>query len=1151
MKTKVLIAHAPGEERIATTLAEPLIRAGYDVWHEGMVLVGDSVVSEALNLLQQGAPIVLCGTVRAVGTPWARKLLGAARRHPGVRVFCVRVEEHADVESLSFDEVIAEFWSNSERAINQLTAAIQKYFPLTDSAINTQQLDLEEKYRDLALRSCDIIDLANLPEDDRHIVVRELELRRLFVSLRVDVHTNSKGDADDEILAGLEARRGLELTPGQSENKDSSRSSIGERLKISPRIVVLGDPGAGKSTLLRWLATAYLLRLKRDPNLGALPDVATLPEGDWIPVLIRCRDLDAGTGTLDEMLRQTLRKAEFSDNHCEQIRDLLRNRLSAGTALLLIDGLDELADHAARARFAQQIEQIHRAHPLAPVVVTCRIVGYREMGYRIRSGFEHVTLADLSSTDKDDFAKRWSELTVRHGSWQRAAQDLSNDIHSSDRIERLTGNPMLLTTMALIKRKLGRLPHRRVDLYEKAVEVLLNWRSAVDAAIDPKEALPQLKFLAYTMSTQGIQQMLEDEVLAVFAQARNEYPQIHAMQKRSPADFLALLERRTALLIQAGFRKHNGLSVPVYEFRHLTIQEYLAAMALIQGHFPSRDPNQSLADIVAPLPAMTNGTKTAIEPDESAISESWREPLRLCVAACNDHDVDSVINAIATPLPGESRTDRGRSALAVTCLADEPSVSEAVVLDVLRRFAGLIGDSDGASSTTFAIAVEQVAKSRWGFDVTSILLSEFSAREPSTRGDVGAVLSVALIALLPSTSSERIEWVHLQKSALLSGDDSYFVSAALSLMRLAFEGEDARYSETVEALIQRLNGPPHVAHSAMWALGWIAQRGDAWSPGEKEWSQFLAALDDPEFDPEAVRWLAHIVDIHGDSAKALSLLRHLARPFPKTQAAISGALATHSAFQASGALHLLLLEKPSDPELTRVIFNSLGRLKATDAARTIEAYARDADSTVRVAAIEALGAISNPDSVELLSAIARNRKEKNDTRCVAIDSLSNFDEREIVALLLRLSAQKRESNAIRRTAISALGRHPSELALNGLLRIATDVRQDRLVHREAHAALAGRSEPEALAASEAALNGSDTTISAAVFDAMIRRPENQSDRALLSRDFDGLPPFIGRGAQIDDARLNEAQAQLKLDREEIARRYRLLSNRFNLQICFA
>jgi GTPase SAR1 family protein len=727
---KVLIAHAEGEVEQAEKLAQPIEEAGYEPVHYGAILVGESLTEEASKVLNSNGPLVLCGTPMAVGTGFAYRLVNATRSSGcAVRIFPVRMEQSAYLQALALDGKIAEYWQNPTQAVQELIASLQKHFPLhADAQQVIRQYDLEARYRELALKSCDIIDLANLPEDDRHLAARELELRRLYVALRLRKEVGCEEEADDNTLKAVEKRRSCSW--GSAERyygKEEESVSLGERLRVAQQLVVLGDPGAGKSTLLRWLATAYLLRLQQQPDWRDLPDIASLPETNWLPVLIRCRDLPAeATHTLETMLQHSLRKSEVPEKDCAGLCDLLCGKLKRGEALLLIDGLDEMTEPTARARLAQQVEQIHRVYAQAPIVVTSRIVGYREMGYRIRSGFEHLTVVDLSKEDKDDFVSRWCGLTERPERREAAAKELIDDIHSSDRIERLTGNPMLLTTMALIKRKIGKLPQRRVELYEKAVEVLLNWRSEVDTPLDHREAEPQLYYLAHTMCKDGVQQLHEEQVLALLRQMREEYPHIHSLQQHSPEEFLRLLERRTGLLIQSGHTRHNGRSVPVYEFRHLTFQEYLAGIALVQGCYQGRDKRKSLAEVIAPLAGEVEEVEQLFV-NEISIKENWREALRLCLAACNNDDVDAALLAILHPLPDEEETARARAVQAAFCLADEPNVSEKVAQEVLRGLVAQVPENE--FTTHLENAVTELAASRWAALLGEYLLDEFFRRD--------------------------------------------------------------------------------------------------------------------------------------------------------------------------------------------------------------------------------------------------------------------------------------------------------------------------------------------------------------------------------------------------------------------------------------
>jgi hypothetical protein len=708
MPPTVLIAHATKEEDLAESLVQPLRKAGYEVSYEGTVLAGESLVRETERVLRQGAPVVLCGTERACGNQWVRRLVSTARQINNGMLFILQMEEEADVELFSFGEKIAGYWEDPDKALAGLISALHKYYPVEETNASFRLVGAAERqYRDILLHTCDIISLANLPEQDCYIA-QKLKLRSLYIKLRVFVEASAGDDSvasgqDDKLWKAPEERRAsARKGQGADETRERQRVPVGERLGEAKRLVVLGDPGSGKTTLTRWIATAYLLRLKEDGDWADLPDVRTLPDADWLPVIIRCRDLDLNTLTrsLEDILRHTLRRAEVNESEAAGLPAIFHQRLSAGTALLMIDGLDEIADPAVRARFCQQLEEIVVAYPNAPVLATSRIVGYREMGYKLGRGFEHLTLADLSRDEKDDFARRWCLFTEVPERRETAAGELIRDIHSSDRIERLTGSPLLLTTMAVVKRKVGKLPSRRAELYWEAVQVLLNWRSELDKPLDSREALPQLEYAAYDMSNRGVQQARESELLDLFSRMREEYPSIRDALNRPPREFLKRLEARTGILVQAGFEHHLKKVEPIYKFRDLIFQEYLTAKALAEGCFPGYYSKESLAAHVAKLAGLTGEIKFSERSlPEVEVVETWCEVLRLCATICSTKDVHPVLLAILTPQENETpQIYRARAILALSCLADEPNISTAVAEQIIQVATRQAGERDAGDT---------------------------------------------------------------------------------------------------------------------------------------------------------------------------------------------------------------------------------------------------------------------------------------------------------------------------------------------------------------------------------------------------------------------------------------------------------------------
>jgi HEAT repeat protein/GTPase SAR1 family protein len=1238
MSIRLLIAHARGEERCAEQLAAPLREAGFEVAHEGTVFVGESVVEDASRVLHEGGPVVLCGTIKAVGTKWARMVVSAARGH-GCKVFCVQMDEDADVETLAFGEKVAEYWHDPERAVRELRSALQAAFPAGDEGAQQIGEDAAEaRYRRLALESCDIVDLANLPESERHIATRKLELRRLYVPLSVIVEARDKSEGPTDSLEMLEKRR-VEGRGWWRAAKDSHgqvnpspRVPLGERLAASRRLVVLGDPGAGKTTLLRWLSTAYLLRLKRDPDRSQLPAVETLPDEEWLPVIIRCRDLppECVTGALDDVLGHTLRKSELGEIEAEALRRLVRTRLDQGRALLLVDGLDEIGEAALRSRFAQQLEQIHLAFPAAPIVVTSRIVGYRDMGYRIGRGFEHVSVAEFSPTEKDDFAKRWCALTELPERREAAIKELISDIHSSDRIERLTGNPMLLTTMALVKRKIGRLPSRRADLYWEALQVLLNWRPEVDLPIDHREAVPQLEYVAYDMCNRAVQQIREDEILGLLDRMREEYPRLHEVRHRSSRDFLRALEARTGIIARAGEIRHMGRPTPVYEFRHLTFQEYLAALALVDGVYPDRSPSEVLARAISRISGCVDEVDTQEGIQETVTVENWREAVRLAVANAKYDEADDVLRAVLVPEAVEVGTKRPRAILAALCLADEPRVSDEVAHDVMQSLVQAIDDQDRyfRMDTALHLAVAGVMGSRWRVHLQAVLIGEVLQRNPEKRAPVGHVLGMALATDPQGTETLRepdiavtddgtalallfgaAAWVRysntldLQDVLPLSfeclGKSAALTHAALTFLdnSLYHSGDEISDNSelTIGVALRRFWDDLGVREAGLSIIGSL-QLADFRSSTEAELDS-----DDLHVRRAAARAVGRI-----SSVEAVPILiNHVSDPDEEVRELLIGALGAIGDNRAVPSLISCLEDEK--PTVRIVAAESLGMLTDPRAVRALIDCLRDADRMVRRAAAQSLGSLKDPSALDpLLSSLADNTSETasavmralgaiGDVRAVdplilylqdevphvrqaAAFALANIkDERAVEPLLDQLSD---ELTGIQSTAAYALGQIGDARAvgpLSGRIRrskeprvisamanalgqiggpqaleslLALSSHADEAIRAETARALGHFADPEAIRSLRHSLSDVGHSVRQSALGALARNLDDALDRKLLSRDLDGLLPFLDPQKPVKLEWVQHVQRHLNLSVPEVKIRYQALAEEFNLILAY-
>ena len=482
-----------------------------------------------------------------------------------------------------------------------LSAFLLNHFPTRRSSnarvsrqksVEGQSIQTIDAYRQFLLRDCGEMTIEGM-RADMDTAQRKFDLEKLFVPLEVNYFPPAIPLNDPD--------RKAKLAEWHNENADPV--AFASAFKENHRIALLALPGGGKTLLLKRLAVAY----SHPPRRASSAD--NLPALDLLPVMIRCREWKEHIRKPLPTLLKSM--AEITgETKLEGLAEALEKRLKAGTVILLVDGLDEIHDDGDRSVFVENLEKFLESYTKIRFVVTSREAGFDLVAPCLNRFCAKLKIAPLNRKAIEDLCDYWHQL-MSAGTPDSVSEGklVAKVLLEGESLRRLAENPLLLTMLLVVKHGAGRLPPDRVSLYNRAVEVLLDtWNTKGHDALNVKEALPQLACLAFELLRQGKQTATEREILEILNRARIELPMLGRYAKDSPHEFLKRVELRSSLMLEGGHTSESGSTVPFYQFRHLTFQEYLSAVAAVEGHTLSNKRGSLLSAFA-----------------ENLVSDEWKE----------------------------------------------------------------------------------------------------------------------------------------------------------------------------------------------------------------------------------------------------------------------------------------------------------------------------------------------------------------------------------------------------------------------------------------------------------------------------------------------------------------------------------------------